>query len=161
MRRLRALQPEQQDDFALNEQSAIRGPVDKLKGGISIAGFFITGLALFVGAIGIMNITYVSVKERTREIGTRKALGARRTTILMQFLIEAVTICVIGGGVGVAITGVLFPIAAAQVSAIPLVFPISLVGVALGVSFLFGILSGFLPALQASGLNPVEALRYE
>lgn len=161
MRRLRELQPEQRDDFGINEQAAVRGPIDDVKGSITVAGLFITGLSLFVGAIGIMNITYVSVKERTREIGTRKALGARRSTILLQFLIESVTICMIGGVVGVAITGGLFPVAAAQVSTIPLMFPASLVGIAVIVSFVFGILSGFLPALQASSLNPVEALRYE
>jgi putative ABC transport system permease protein len=72
-----------------------------------LAGLFITGLALFVGAIGIMNITYVSVKERTKEIGTRKALGARRRTILLQFLIEAVCICLVGGVVGLALAGAL------------------------------------------------------
>ncbi|HRI82358.1 MAG TPA: ABC transporter permease, partial [Opitutaceae bacterium] len=97
MRRIRQLGPEQRDDFEINEQGTIREQLDPIKNGIALAGLFITGLALFVGAIGIMNITYVSVKERTREIGTRKALGARRRTILLQFLIEAVCICFIGG----------------------------------------------------------------
>ena len=101
-RRIRGLWPEQQDNFAINEQK-VASFVDRAgKTGLAIAGLFITGLALFVGAIGIMNITFVSVKERTREIGTRKALGARRRTILIQFLIEAVSICLIGGTVGLA-----------------------------------------------------------
>src|SRR6185295_9336128 len=91
MRRVRGLQPEQKDDFDINEQGALRSTIGPIKSGIAVAGLFVTGLALFVGAIGIMNITYVSVKERTREIGTRKAVGARRRTILLQFLVEAVS----------------------------------------------------------------------
>src|SRR5579864_7165564 len=82
MRRVRGLRPEQDDDFSINQQEALRTTLDPIKSGIAMAGLFVTGLALFVGAIGIMNITYVSVKERTREIGTRKAVGARRLSIL-------------------------------------------------------------------------------
>src|ERR1700675_227821 len=102
-RRIRALWPEDRDNFAINEQKALRSSIEPVKVGLAIAGLFITGLALFVGAIGIMNITFVSVKERTREIGTRKALGARRRTILIQFLIEAVSISCVGGAVGCAV----------------------------------------------------------
>ncbi|MGA7124825.1 MAG: ABC transporter permease, partial [Chthoniobacterales bacterium] len=87
VRRIRGILPEKEDNFTINEQQAFRSTLGPVKAGLAIAGLFITGLALFVGAIGIMNITFVSVKERTREIGTRKALGARRRTILLQFLI--------------------------------------------------------------------------
>src|SRR5258705_9043426 len=103
-RRVRSLLPEQADNFEINEQQAFRSVLGPGKAGLAIAGVFITGLALFVGAIGIMNITFVSVKERTREIGTRKALGARRRTILLQFLIEAVSICLVGGAVGLGLS---------------------------------------------------------
>ena len=108
-----------------------------------------------------MNITFVSVRERTREIGTRKAIGARRRTILLQFLIEAASISVMGGIIGL---GLMLGIRALLVRAIPAFpLPISLwiIGIALGLSFLTGVLSGFLPALRASKLDPVEALRYE
>ena len=88
MRRVRGLPPEKKDDFEINEQQACAARSIRSRRASPIAGLFVTGLALFVGAIGIMNITYVSVKERTREIGTRKAVGARRRTILLQFLIE-------------------------------------------------------------------------
>ena len=161
VRRIRALRPEQPDDFEINEQSGLRSTLDPIKAGIAMAGLFVTGLALFVGAIGIMNITYVSVKERTREIGTRKAVGARRRTILLQFLIEAVSICLIGGGVGLVLSwGMCLGISAAMPS-FPIRFSLGLVLTGLVVSTFTGILSGFAPALSASRLDPIEALRYE
>jgi putative ABC transport system permease protein len=161
MRRLRGLGPEQRNDFEINEQGTIREQLDPVKNGIAMAGLFITGLALFVGAIGIMNITYVSVKERTKEIGTRKALGARRRTILLQFLIEAVSICFVGGVAGLALAGGLTSLVSVVAPSFPLVFSTGLVVVGLTVSVLTGIFSGFAPAWAASKLDPVVALRYE
>ncbi len=161
MRRIRQLQPEQRDDFEVNEQGVIRAQLDPIKNGVALAGLFITGLALFVGAIGIMNITYVSVKERTKEIGTRKALGARRRTILLQFLIEAVAICFVGGVAGLGVAAGLTQIVAAVAPSFPLVFSLGLVLVGLGISVFTGVFSGFAPAWQASKLDPVVALRYE
>jgi putative ABC transport system permease protein len=161
MRRVRQLGPEQKDDFEINEQGAIREQLDPIKNGIAIAGLFITGLALFVGAIGIMNITYVSVKERTKEIGTRKALGARRRTILLQFLIEAVCICLVGGIAGLSVAAGLSAVVGAVAPSFPLVFSTGLVATGLVISILTGVVSGFAPAVQASKLDPVVALRYE
>jgi putative ABC transport system permease protein len=161
MRRIRQLSPERRDDFEINEQGTIRAQLDPIKNGIALAGLFITGLALFVGAIGIMNITYVSVKERTKEIGTRKALGARRRTILLQFLVEAVAICFVGGLAGLAVAGGMTSLVSVIAPAFPLVFSAGLVVVGLTISVLTGIFSGFAPAWQASKLDPVVALRYE
>jgi putative ABC transport system permease protein len=161
MRRLRGLGPEQRNDFNINEQGTIREQLDPIKNGIAMAGLFITGLALFVGAIGIMNITYVSVKERTKEIGTRKALGARRRTILLQFLIEAVAICFVGGVAGLTLAAGLTSLVGVVAPSFPLVFSTSLVVIGLTVSVLTGIFSGFAPAWAASKLDPVVALRYE
>jgi putative ABC transport system permease protein len=126
-----------------------------------MAGMFVTGLALFVGAIGIMNITYVSVKERTREIGTRKAVGARKRTILLQFLVEAVSICLVGGGIGVALSWLMSASVAAAFPSFPMTFSFGLVFLGLIVSTITGILSGILPAISAARLDPIEALRYE
>ena len=161
MRRVRALQPEKKDDFNINEQQAFKSTLDPVKNSIAIAGLFITGLSLFVGAIGIMNITFVSVKERTKEIGTRKALGARRRTILLQFLIESTALCLVGGLVGLMFAyAMCFAIGRAFPS-FPIQFSVGLVLISVLVSVLTGLVSGFAPAWSASRLDPVTALRYE
>ena len=161
MRRVRGLLPGERDNFSINESQAFKAQLDPLKSGIAIVGLFITGLSLFVGAIGIMNITFVSVKERTKEIGTRKALGARRRSILLQFLIEAVSICLIGGLTGLLITFVMVQGVSAAFPSLPVQFPIVLIFAAMGLSVGVGVLSGFIPAWLASRLDPVVALRYE
>jgi putative ABC transport system permease protein len=161
MRRVRALPPEKKNDFNINEQQAFKSTLDPVKNSIAIAGLFITGLSLFVGAIGIMNITFVSVKERTKEIGTRKALGARRRTILLQFLIESTSLCILGGLIGLSFAYVMcFGIEKAFPS-FPIEFSIGLVMISMIVSVMTGLVSGFAPAWSASRLDPVTALRYE
>ena len=161
MRRVRGQLPGERDNFSVNDQQAFKAQLDPVKNGIAMAGLFITGLSLFVGAIGIMNITFVSVKERTKEIGTRKALGARRRSILLQFLIEAVSICLIGGVVGMTVSFALF-LGIRQASPnFPVEFSPDLVLISMMVSVITGVVSGFAPAWGASRLDPVVALRYE
>jgi putative ABC transport system permease protein len=161
MRRVRGLSPEQKDNFSINEQQALKSTLDPIKNSIAIAGLFITGLSLFVGAIGIMNITFVSVKERTKEIGTRKALGARRRTILLQFLIESTALCLLGGFIGLSVAYLMcFGIGKAFPS-FPIHFSFALVLASMIVSVMTGLVSGFAPAWSASRLDPVTALRYE
>lgn len=161
MRRVRGQLPGERDNFNINEQEAFKAQLDPVKGAIATVGFIITGLALFVGAIGIMNITFVSVKERTKEIGTRKALGARRRSILMQFLVEAVSISLIGGVAGLLLTVGLVQGAAQAFPNFPLSVSIGIVVLAVGTSVAAGVAAGFFPALGASRLDPVVALRYE
>jgi putative ABC transport system permease protein len=161
MRRVRGLPPETKDDFSINEQQAFKSTLDPVKNSIAIAGLFITGLSLFVGAIGIMNITFVSVKERTKEIGTRKALGARRRTILLQFLIESTALCLLGGFIGLTVSYLMCLSIASALPDFPIRFSVGLVITSMIVSVLTGLASGFAPAWSASRLDPVTALRYE
>jgi putative ABC transport system permease protein len=161
MRRVRALPPEKKDDFSINEQQAFKSVLDPVKNSIAVAGLFITGLSLFVGAIGIMNITFVSVKERTKEIGTRKALGARRRTILLQFLIESTSLCIFGGLIGLILAFLMCSSIAKAFPSFPIQFSLGFVLIGMIVSILTGLISGFAPAWSASRLDPVTALRYE
>jgi putative ABC transport system permease protein len=105
-----------------------------------------------------MNIMFVSVTERTREIGIRKAIGAKRRSILMQFLIEAASLCLIGGIIGLVIA---FPLSLIVDQFLPTAMPFSVIFIAIGISLAVGVISGFLPAFRAARMDPVEALRYE
>ena len=158
MRRARRLRPGDADDFSINQQDMILSTFNRVAGMIAIGGIFITSLSLFVGGIGIMNIMFVSVAERTREIGIRKAIGAKRRAILLQFLSEAAGICLLGGMIGLLIaTGAMFIIR----KFIPATMSLQIVLIAIAVSIITGVVSGFLPAWRAARMNPVDALRSE
>ena len=158
MRRIRGLKPGEKDDFAINQTKAFETQYNTLKYAIGGTGLFITILSLIVGGIGIMNIMFVSVKERTREIGVRKAIGATPNMILTQFLFEAITICVIGGLIGLALAyGVSFFINKIFPSTLPLWLSIS----SIIMSIFVGVISGIVHSYQAAQLDTIEALRYE
>ncbi|TAK97552.1 MAG: FtsX-like permease family protein [Verrucomicrobia bacterium] len=158
MRKVRRIAPADPDDFSVNSSEALIKAFTRMSTVIGGVGLFITGLSLFVGGIGIMNIMFVSVAERTREIGVRKAVGAKRRTILIQFLIEAATICLIGGLIGLSIAWV---VTLAISKIFPATLSLPIVGIALVVSALTGVIAGFLPAWRAARMNPVDALRAE
>lgn len=170
MRSIRNVPPAAEDDFSINEMKAFDEQAKKIRLGIWVVGIGLTLLAFIVGSIGIMNIMYVSVTERTKEIGIRKAIGARRASILAQFLIESSMLCLIGALIAFPIAQIL--VGSAQYLAVhvfeqdwaavvsPFV-PLNLLGIAVGVSIVVGLLAGILPAIKASGLDPVEALRSE
>jgi len=158
MRRVRRLAPGDEDDFSINSSEMLIKTFNEMGRVIASVGLFITGLSLFVGGIGIMNIMFVSVAERTREIGIRKAVGAKRRTILIQFLIEAATICLFGGLIGLALAW----LATLVVNHfLPATMSLPIAGIALLVSILTGVIAGFLPAWRAARMNPVGALRAE
>jgi putative ABC transport system permease protein len=158
IRRERHLPPDAPDNFSIDQQDEFLTVFHQVAGTLAIIGLFITGLSLFVGGIGIMNIMFVSVAERTREIGVRKAIGAKRRTILLQFLIEAACICLIGGVIALLIA---WPATLLLRKAMPATMSPLVVCVSLLFSALTGIAAGILPAWRAARMNPVDALRNE
>jgi putative ABC transport system permease protein len=158
MRRARNLEATEENDFEINKPQAFEEQLSAFKNGLYLGGFVLVGLSLLIGGIGIMNIMFVSVRERTKEIGIRKAVGAKSWEILSQFLIEAVMICVVAGIFGVALAGGL-------TVAIDQVFTAKMnLGVVL-VAFLIctavGVIFGFIPAYRAAKSDPIESLRFE
>ncbi len=158
LRAARGVDAMAEDNFAINRQEAFRDQLAAAKAIMYSIGIFLTALALVVGGIGVMNIMFVSVKDRTKEIGIRKAVGAKRRTIMMQFLIEAVIVCVVAGLIGVAIS-------AGVAALINLIFTAYLsagtVILAFSICVGIGIVFGLVPAWTAARANPIEALRYE
>ncbi len=159
VRTARGLAPGDENDFAINDQDQIRASFSGTKLAIWGVGIFLTGLALVVGGIGVMNIMFVSVRERTKEIGIRKAVGAKRRTILFQFLIEAVIVCLLGGLIGLGVSALGAQAVSAFIFSTSL--PIQTVALAFGICVGVGILFGIAPAWQAATADPIDALRYE
>lgn len=154
-RRLDAKDP---DNFEINEQATLREQIAPIKTAIYSIGIGLTALALLVGGIGVMNIMFVSVKERTREIGIRKAVGARRRTIMLQFLVEAVGVSVLGGVIGILLA---IPITIVIRMAMPAYLGPGVVAFAFGMCLMIGIVFGLAPAWTAARSEPIDALRYE
>ncbi len=160
LRARRGLRPTQPNNFGLITQDRLTETFDRLFGTLFIIGLTLSAVGLLVGGVGVVAIMMISVTERTREIGVRKALGATRATILFQFLVEAATLTSIGAGIGLLL-GAAAALLIRSLTAIPATVPGSAVAAALGASALTGVLFGMLPAVRAARLDPVEALRYE
>ena len=159
MRKIRKLKPTEPDNFSINTMDTLMNAYNNVMGVVVLIGLVITSISLFVGGIGVMNIMFVSVTERTREIGIRKAVGAKKRAILTQFLFESSAICLVGGSIGVVLSFVVAYIIDKFV--LPASVSLPIVFIALLISCLVGVLSGIIPALRAARLNPIEALRYE
>jgi putative ABC transport system permease protein len=158
MRARRKLDPSEEDNFGIITPSAINELRDKIFGTIQVAAIGVTSISLVVGGIVIMNIMLVSVTERTKEIGIRKSIGARRQDIVKQFLAESTLLALCGGAIGVTIAYVLAKLVA-TLTPVPTALPMLAVAVALAVSGSVGLISGVYPAWKAAGLDPIEALR--
>lgn len=158
MRQIRQIDATEDNDFAINKPEAFKQQLEGMKAGIYSIGFILSGLSLLIGGIGVMNIMFVSVRERTKEIGIRKAVGAKSWEILSQFLLEAIAICLLGGVIGVALAGFLtFLINQVFVA----VMNVSVVFVGFFICTVVGLLFGFIPAYRAAKSDPIESLRFE
>jgi len=159
MRKIRKQKPTEKDNFSINSMDTLMTAYNNVMGVIILIGMVITSISLFVGGIGVMNIMFVSVTERTREIGIRKAIGARRKTILTQFLFESSSICLVGGFLGLLLS---FGVASLiNKFLMPASVSLGIAMVAISVSIFVGVISGIIPAFRASRLDPIEALRHE
>ena len=158
MRHIRGLRPNEKNDFAINQTKAFEKQYTTLKIAIGGTGLFITLLSLVVGGIGIMNIMFVSVKERTREIGVRKAIGATSGMIMGQFLMESVTICLFAGSIGIFLA---YIISYFINMFFPSTLPFGLSIAAMLMSMTVGVVSGLIPSYRAAKLDPIDSLRYE
>ena len=158
MRHIRGLRPNEKNDFAINQTKAFEKQYTTLKIAIGGTGLFITLLSLIVGGIGIMNIMFVSVKERTREIGVRKAIGATSAMIMGQFLMESVTICLFAGSIGIFLA---YIISYFINMFFPSTLPFGLSIAAMLMSMIVGVVSGLIPSYRAAKLDPIDSLRYE
>jgi putative ABC transport system permease protein len=150
-----------EDDFQVITQQEILSAAGQITGAVTVFLGIIAAISLLVGGIGIMNIMLVSVTERTREIGLRKAVGAKRRDILLQFLIESTLLSVAGGSIGIALGALGATIAERAVEQLTTVVSLDIVVLATAVSAAIGIFFGIYPAYRAAGLNPIDALRYE
>jgi putative ABC transport system permease protein len=160
MRKIRKLRPAEAENFSINKLDSLLGAFNSVVGAVLGIGLLVTSISLFVGGIGVMNIMFVSVTERTREIGIRKAIGARRRSILMQFLFESAAICLLGGLIGIAIAaGVAAAINASGMMPASLSGGIMLTSIIVAIAV--GVLAGLVPAWKGAKLDPIEALRYE
>ncbi len=158
MRGLRKLKPGEEENFALNKTTLIAEPVKQVFSVITFAGWIIGGFAILVGGFGIANIMFVSVKERTNQIGIQKSLGAKNYFILIEFLVEAIVLCLVGGACGILLVWLL---TLAVSSSFDFEIALSIGNITTGfvVSITIGLISGFIPAYSASKLDPVVAIR--
>ena len=159
-RNIRGLKPKDANNFDFQTSDGLSSKLISSLSFVSIAAYVIAFITLFGAAIGLMNIMLVSVKERTREIGTRMALGAKRSQILRQFLVEAITICQMGG-LGGIVLGILVGNGVSSMIDGPMIIPWTWIGLAIALCTFVGLMAGIIPARQAAKLDPIESLRYE
>ncbi len=160
MRTIRKVDPGQENDFEIFSNESLIGQINDITGGVKIGALVVSIIALLAAGVGIMNIMLVSVTERTKEIGIRKAVGAKRRNILIQFLIEAITLCIFGGLIGILLGVGVGNLAGSFINA-QAAIPFDWVAIGITLCVLVGVIFGTYPAYKAANLDPIEALRYE
>jgi len=158
MRQIRKLSPTQVDNFTCNDVAQFKDQVESVFGAINQGGWAIAGLSLIVGAFGVANIMFVTVRERTSQIGLKKAIGAKSSTILYEFLLESAFLCIVGGLVGLFLVWVL-TLALSSVLPFTIVIAPGIIVLAFSICIILGVVSGIIPASIAAKMNPVEAIR--
>jgi putative ABC transport system permease protein len=158
-RPIRRLHPRDESDFAVNEVDMLTAFIDVLFGRVEYGVWFIGAFAILIGCFSVANIMFVSVKERTPLIGVQKALGAKRSFVLAQFLTEAVALCLMGALLALFAVALLMVVVNSTVDGFSLVFGLNRFMLGLGIAVVSGILAGLAPALQAARMDPVEAMR--
>ena len=161
LRRLRRLGANEPNDFNLSTSEQIIGTLDRVSAGIALATIGLAAVSLLIGGIGIANVMVIAVTERTREIGLRMSVGARRQDVLRQFLIESILLSLLGGACGLVLAALLTALLTLVLPGFLPVLPFWAVAFGLGSSCLTGVLAGYYPARQAAGMDPIEALRHE
>ena len=152
------MKPTQEDDFSLNDVDAFSDMMSSLFGGVNQGGWFIAGLSLIVGMFGVANIMFVTVRERTSQIGLKKAIGAKRSTILMEFLLESAFLCIIGGLIGLILVFILTLIFSSLLG-FPVFVSLDTILLAVGICIVVGVAAGIIPATIAARMDPVVAIR--
>jgi putative ABC transport system permease protein len=158
MRTIHKLAPNQEDNYSLNDIESFSKFMDSIFSNINIGGWAIAALSLIVGMFGVANIMFVTVRERTAQIGLKKALGAKKSTIVSEFLLESSFLCIIGGMIGMVAVFILAAILS-SVFSFKVFIPLDIIGLAVGICLFVGILAGIIPAVIASRLDPVVAIR--
>jgi putative ABC transport system permease protein len=158
MRSIRKLKPAEEENYSLNDIEPMKQATESIFSGINIGGWAIAGLSLIVGMFGVANIMFVTVRERTSQIGLKKAIGAKRRTIMMEFLIESAFLCILGGAIGILLVFILTQILAAALD-FPIFISVGIMGLAVGICIVIGILAGIIPASIAAKMDPVVAIR--
>jgi len=158
MRSIRRLSPKQEDNYALNDIESFSKFMHELFSNVNMGGWAIAALSLIVGMFGVANIMFVTVRERTSQIGLKKAIGAKRSTILSEFLLESAFLCIIGGAIGMLAVFILTLIFSATFS-FKVYIPLDLIGMAVGICLLVGVMAGIIPAFIAAKMDPVVAIR--